>query len=356
MATLLVHPSRGNRDGRVNLEISLARSVDFLAGEIADTLTGEQRAELLRRHPEGRARFWGTYEHNAAKIQRVREGAVVAFTGQGGVWALGVVGFRFENPEFAATLWEETEGKGTYRHIYSLARFEEVSLPYAAINAPLGNKLTNHFQGMAVYDTGDRAQRVIDALRLEVSDLEPATYEAEDAALAEALADEVASAPPGLVPIERTGSGSTTYAVRPGQRVLRRGEAYLVAAYAATLNGLVCGRHFTEAGVTDLWVEHSTGPELIEAKSVASRTYVRQALAQLLDYAPATPEPPTLLTALFPEKPSDDGVALLHRYGVDCLFRVGKGEFRRLGAPRGNRLRLLDFWSEPAGTSGSVRR
>src|SRR5687767_3263005 len=112
MTTVLIHPSRGNKDGRVNLRISLEKEVDFSAPPISSTLTPGQRAELLERHPTGRARFWGTYDSNRSKIMRVREGDLVIFTGEGAGWAVGVVGYRFENPLFSETLWKETEGKG----------------------------------------------------------------------------------------------------------------------------------------------------------------------------------------------------------------------------------------------------
>jgi hypothetical protein len=83
--------------------------------------------------------------------------------------------------------------------------------------------------------------------------------------------------------------------------------------------------------------EHS---ELIEAKSLSDHTYVRQALAQLLDYGPALPEVPTAAAALFPGRPSKRGIELLHRYGIDCIYRTGPRSFRREPAPQAARDRL----------------
>jgi hypothetical protein len=146
VVTVLVHPSRGHIDGRVNLKRSLEKAVRFTDGEVGRSLTSDERAQLLLWHPSGEARFWGTYEHNRTKIMRVHEGDLVIFTGEGSGWAIGVVGYRFENPDFARAVWQETRGKGTYSHIYSLARFETVEIPYPMINEPLGNSL-NQFSG-----------------------------------------------------------------------------------------------------------------------------------------------------------------------------------------------------------------
>jgi hypothetical protein len=120
----------------------------------------------------------------------------------------------------------------------------------------------------------------------------------------------------------------------------------LVAAYAATLpTGVTYGRHFTSAGTTDLWVHDGEHSELIEAKSLSDHSYVRQALAQLLDYGPALPKVPTAAAALFPDRPSERGIELLHRYGIDCIYRTGPRSYRREPAPPAARDRLMTFWT-----------
>jgi hypothetical protein len=346
MTTLLVHPSRGKADGRINWDRSLGRPVDFLQGPLASTLTSSQTAALRRRHPDGLARFWGTYGYNEAKISRVHEGDVVLFTGQGGAWAVGTIGYRFENAAFARTLWVETQGKGSYQHIYSLARYREVTIPYAAMNEPLGHKLTNHFQQIAVYDDY-RAQAAIEALRLDVVQQEDVFYETADAALADLLTSELEDEA-RLVPIETVGTISTIAHVTGGDRLVQRGESSLVQAYAASLPAdAKHGRHFTSAGVTDLYVKDARGGELIEAKSVETHLYVRQALAQLLDYAPTITPSPTSVSALFARRPADRGIGLMHRYGINCIYRSGPSTYRRLTAPPEATERLLSAFTRP---------
>ncbi|WP_127782531.1 hypothetical protein [Rhodococcus sp. X156] len=328
MVTVLIHPSRGNADGRVNLKRSLEKTVRFIDPAIASLLTETERTELLLRHPSGEAHFWGTYDQNKALISRVFEGDAVIFTGQGSGWGVGVVGYRFENPVFARKVWRETEGKGTYQHIYSLARFHKTAIPYADINAPLGLKPTNHFQGMAVYDRDGRGDLLVEALHLDVG----ADYMMADAALAESLEGEVPPDSP-LRPIEPAFDGTIPVTARAAG-VMRRGESMLVAAFAATLPSRVTyGRQLVTAGMTDLCIEWPDHQELVEAKSLADHGHVRAALAQLLDYAPALASPPAVLTALFPTRPDDRSVRLLHRYGVDCLYRAASEDYAREAAP-----------------------
>ena len=111
----------------------------------------------------------GTYEHNRKKIARVHEGDAVIFTGEGSGWAVGVVGYRFENADFAQQIWQETKGAAptTYLSDPSL-RFSQPDISYAAINEPLGLKPNNHFQAMAVYDKDGKGDAVVDALYLNV--------------------------------------------------------------------------------------------------------------------------------------------------------------------------------------------
>lgn len=337
MAALLVHPSLGSRDGAVNVERSLHVPVDFTTGPLAATLTAGQQVALLDRHPTGLARFWGTYAHNAAKIARVREGDVVLFTGRGHCWAVGVMGYRFDNADFAQVLWRETQGKGTYQHVYALAAFEYADIPYEAINQPLGLKPSNHFQSMTVYDRGGKAEAIMDALHLQV----PSTaYDLLDDAVAVELADEVRFAP-----IEEVWTPVAVATIDAQARLFLRGEAMLVQAYAASLRGASSDRCFTAAGVTDMCVHTPDGLELIEAKSAADRGYVRQALAQLLHYAPHVRPRPVRASALFPVSPDAAGVALLHRYGIDCIYRSGPGRYPRLPAPPEARELITRFWS-----------
>ena len=91
----------------------------------------------------------------------------------------------------------ETEGKGTYRHIYSLASFETVNIPYPDINGPLGLRPNNHFQSMVIYDKDGR-DALASALHLELG----THYLLADARLAASIESEV---PPDPIAPHRAG-------------------------------------------------------------------------------------------------------------------------------------------------------
>lgn len=346
---MLIHPSRGARDGRVNSKRSLEVYVDINGGAVGDALAAEQKRELLRRHPSGRIKFWGTYDHNRAKIARVREGDVVLFTGQGRVWAIGTVGFTFRSEPFAKSLWLEHSEKGSYEHVYSLSRFEEVDVPYAVVNEALGLNPRNHFQGMVVYE-GARADAVVETLRLDVPESIEHTYQAIDTRLADVLANDPRTP---LLAIEQSHISGAVAFTMDGDRLMRRGESLLVQSFAASLGENVrYGRRRTTAGMTDLEVHSASGHELIEAKSSVSTSSVRQVIAQLLHYAASANPVPDRVAGLFPEPPAKGLISVLHTYGIDVVYRVGAGEFRREAAPSSNRARLRGFWNGQEGATG----
>ncbi|MBO0898926.1 hypothetical protein J1G44_06195 [Cellulomonas sp. zg-ZUI199] len=163
MTALLVHPSRGKGDGQLNAGRSLLEPVP-LDSAVAQLLTADERLHLQRRHGDA-ARFWGTYRHNLKKYERVTEGDPVLFTGGGGIWATARIGFQFRNKRFAEELWHSHPEKGVYEYVYSVTDYARADIAYAAINAELGLKPTNHFQAMASYE-GAKAETVIAALGL----------------------------------------------------------------------------------------------------------------------------------------------------------------------------------------------
>lgn len=341
MATVLVHPSLGKPDGLANSKRTLERSVNFGEPLVAAALSPHDQAELLRRHPSGEARFWGTYDTNRKLIHRVHEGDVVFFTGDNHAWLVGVVGYRFDSVDFARAVWREHPVKGPYQHAYSLAWFQQIKVPYATINAELGYRPSNHFQGMTVLDKGT-ADGLVEALGIQIPEMD-GYYGARDERLALDLKDDP-KVP--LIKIEEPRVSHAIINIAAAERTIHRGENALVKAYAATLSADVeFGRQRTGAGVTDLQVRSSAGHELIEAKSAADTGCVRQVLAQLLHYAPSTSPVPDVVSGLFPVRPSEKLVGLLHSYGVDVIHRTAVGQYTREPAPAARRAHLRTFWA-----------
>jgi hypothetical protein len=145
-----------------------------------------------------------------------------------------------------------------------------------------------------------------------------------------------------VVDAEASNTDSTQYEREPGTVIVQRQESRFVARYRQTLPAAQAKRLRLAVGWTDLYVVDTA--DLIEAKRSAGHRYVREALGQLLDYAAHCTQPLNRLTALFPSKPTDRDVQLLHAYGIDCLYWEGGEDFPRLEAPATARDRIRASW------------
>ncbi|MFC9219526.1 hypothetical protein ACFT8W_01690 [Streptomyces hygroscopicus] len=133
---------------------------------------------------------------------------------------------------------------------------------------------------------------------------------------------------------------------RPAATTLySREEQPLVMEFCATL-AITAERFRSPVGLCDIYVQGPDGVEVIEAKSRSEHRYVREALSQLLDYAPHSPRPVDRLAVLLPDPPDERELQLLHRYGVDCIHRVSPGVFRRVSAPDDRRHLMKRLWTE----------
>ncbi len=103
----------------------------FTAEEHASFLTPEQRDALLKLHPDGTARFWGTFDepNRERYLRETGPGAAVVFTASSHARGVGVIGAVFKNPAFADTLWAPDAEKGSYALVYSVLEFEETAIP-----------------------------------------------------------------------------------------------------------------------------------------------------------------------------------------------------------------------------------
>jgi hypothetical protein len=156
-----------------------------------------------------------------------------------------------------------------------------------------------------------------------------------------------------VVDAEASNTDSTQYEREPGTVIVQRQESRFVARYRQTLPAAQAKRLRLAVGLSDLYVIDTA--DLIEAKRSARHRYVREALGQLLDYATHCTQPLNRLTALFPAKPTDRDIRLLHAYGIDCLYWEGGDDFARLEAPTEARDRIRAAWDEPLDASMFVK-
>ena len=337
MTQVVIQPSYGRPASRRRWSDTLGKPVAFGEPGFLRLLTEEQYARLLTMHPTGQARFWGATSTHDKNMGRLATGDVVLFTGLSHIQAVGEVGYSFRNKPFADRLWAPDPDSGGWSNVYSLLTFELVSIPYEEVWRLPGFNEGDNFVGLRFLDE-QKGKDVLDGLRIETR-----TSTEQDARDEQAVIDTL-SAETQIIDSEAVHTSEASYERTPGTTIVHRAEALLVAEYEETLTNLSVKRIRTPAGVTDLYVTGPNGAEVIEAKSGSDRRFVRQALGQLLDYAPHSPAPASRLAALFPGRPAEPDIALLHRYGIDCIYRTEPNVFARREAPAETRTHMQKLW------------
>lgn len=328
---LLVSPAFGSAESRRHWKDTLDQLVPFTEPEYAEKLTDAQLSRLKEFHPDGQARFWGATAGHDGKMAEVSAGDVVLFTGKNHVRAIGEIGAIFPNSSFADVMWPPKQGGESWHTVYSLRQFESAEIPYATLSALLGYKPNFQYPGQLVL-SGERARAGIDGLLINTRT---------------ALEDAGAVAPPGTVrelEVERQHTRFTTVERQARQVLFNRDESALVIEFCGTLTGTKAKRFASAAGICDILLDGPGGREIIEAKSRVGRGHVREALAQLLDYARYAPGAVGRLTALFPQPLDTEERHLLHHYGIDIIHRVAPGVFARVPAPDQARERMRNMW------------
>ncbi|MFE3740237.1 hypothetical protein [Streptomyces sp. NPDC059134] len=328
---LLVSPSFGSAESRRHWEDTLAQPVPFADSRYAGALTDDQLSRLMKYHPDGAARFWGATSGHDTKMAEVSTGDVVLFTGKNHVRAIGEIGAIFRNRSFADLMWPPNPGGESWHTVYSLRQFEPAEIPYATLSGLLGYKSNFQYPGQLVL-SGERARAGIDGLLITTRT---------------ALEDAGAMEPPSTVrelPVERQHTRSTTVERPAAQMLFNRDESALVIEFCATLTDTTVNRFSSAAGICDIFLNGPDGCELVEAKSRVARSYVREALAQLLDYARYAPVAVDRLAALFPQPLEPKERRLLHHYGIDIIHRAAPGVFERFPAPERSREQMRGMW------------
>ncbi|MFD3734107.1 hypothetical protein [Streptomyces sp. NPDC058632] len=334
-ARVLVCPAYGSKESRKHWRDTLQQEVSFTEASLVKHMSSRQLEQLLHLHPEGAARFWGATSSHDKAMSKVRTGDVALFTGTKKVLAVGEVGAIFVNGEVADVLWPPSPGGKSWRTVYSLRDFVPAGVPYEELAEMIGYSKSYGFFGQLVLE-GDKAQAVIEGLRittrtvLEKLDIErPPTR--------------------GLVQTQRTALEQQHTPIVSFERaavttLYRREEQPLVTEFCATLT-TNAERFRSPVGLCDIYLHGSDGVEVIEAKSRTEHAYVREALSQLLDYAPHSPRPVDRLAVLVPDPLDERELQLLHRYGVDCIHRVSPSVFRRVPAPDHRRRLMKKLWT-----------
>lgn len=348
MANVLIQPSFGNAQARSNYAATLENPISFMTGALRDALSEDEFKELYRLHPDGTARFWATPANHDKKMDKLALGDVVLFTGGGRVRAIGEVGASFRNADAGDAMWPPAEKHGSYQNVYSLITFGEAEIPYEVLRkltAKPNSSGGDNYMGARLLE-GHWAERVIDGLLIDTRT--EVTAFAEDDVWVGGVA----------VEDEAHSTGRAEWSAPERQFVASRRESELVVSFREHLTSSGDPRSQkrlkSAVGFSDLYLV-PTDPggdlEIVEAKSSSSHAMVRQAVAQLLDYAAHAPLHLSRLTALFPSAPSDRDTAWLAHLGIDCVY-PGTVGFTRITAP-GERVTVMQSVWQPARVASS---
>ncbi|MCT9138357.1 hypothetical protein [Streptomyces violarus] len=335
-ARVLVCPAYGSKESRRHWRDTLQQEVPFTEEALTRHLSPRQLEQLSHLHPAGVARFWGATSTHDKAMSSVRTGDVALFTGAKKVLAVGEVGVIFVNREVADTLWPPSPGGRSWHTVYSLRDFVPAEVPYEELAELIGYAKNYGFPGQLVLE-GDKARAIIEGLRVTTR------------TMLERLGIEKPPArdplPVRRAELEQQHTPVVSFERAAATTLYRRGEQPLVTEFCATLD-IAAERYRSPVGFCDIYIPGPDSVELIEAKSRTEHAYVREALSQLLDYAPHSPRPVDRLAVLLPDPPEERELHLLHRYGVDCIHRVSPGVFRRVPAPDDRRYLMKRLWTQ----------
>ncbi|WP_328534784.1 N-6 DNA methylase [Micromonospora zamorensis] len=161
---VLIAPSYGNRATRQRFADTLADPVNFLGDEFHTALNAAEAQDLLSRHPDGTARFWGALPSHNGIIDRLRPGDLVVFTGQNRVQAIGTLACKLRNPELADLLWPPDPGAPGWVNVYTVVSFRRVTGPeYPLLREWVASSERDVFQSARAL-TPEKSAAVLDGL------------------------------------------------------------------------------------------------------------------------------------------------------------------------------------------------
>ncbi|ONI92377.1 hypothetical protein ALI22I_04355 [Saccharothrix sp. ALI-22-I] len=334
---ILVAPSYGKASARRHFHDTIEGWVPFADAERGPLLTDEQRDRLLALHPSGVAHFWGATENHADMMAELKRGDVVLFTGDNKVKACGEVGYVFRNKDFADKLWWKEGDKESFVHAYSVVNVRMVERPKRDLVTLCGYEPNYAIPGQRFLRERD-VPKVLREFGIATSVLETQLEEM----IAKDL-DEVRRS--WVTPVEKAHKKKVKRTTSASTTVTDRVETGLVEIYQRFCEPEKLVAFRTDSGLrADLYRENGDEVEIIEAKSLPTHGKVREAVAQLLDYAVHSVRPVTRLSALFPSRPDRDGLAYLHRLGIDCVYLVDGGSFKREEASDARREHMIPVW------------
>ncbi len=153
---LILQPC-ANKSAREHYEKTIANS-NLTIAKIASYLTSQQIQTLEEYYPVGQITVWGIVPKNKNKWERIHEGDIVLFSGNGGIFASAIVGYTMHNPELAEYLWDRDVNGNCWEYIYFVSDVTNISIQYKDFNNCVGYNESYVIQGLNVLQ-GDKVER-----------------------------------------------------------------------------------------------------------------------------------------------------------------------------------------------------
>lgn len=337
---VLLAPCYGNPKTRRRYHKTIEASVDFEATEHVELLRPAELAALRALHPSGTAHFWVAIATHDPMMERLRTGDIVVFTGDNKVKAAGEIGCLFRNEALADVMWDQFDSGRSFVNVYSVRNIQVIERSRREVWRRLGFDEGDNVAGQRLV-TDERVPRILSELQIMTSTTE-ARHGAELAAVGQALATGSR-----VIPVEGFHTDVVSQHITERNAQYERVEGQLVSHYQHFHVDVVFTSFRTHNGKrADLYRVEDDEVEIVEAKSLPNHDKVREAAAQLLDYAAQSPQPVTRLSALFPLRPAQYGINYLHRLGIDCVYRTDDGAFVRESAPEDRRRYMRTVWHD----------
>ncbi|MFJ1975326.1 hypothetical protein ACIO93_42675 [Streptomyces sp. NPDC087903] len=185
---IVMQPARrSEKDVEQHYQETIVHPVVF--DDHADILDASTIDELKQLFPDGRAQMWGVVPGkknvNVSRINKMRPGHWVFFSGDKRVYFGGTIALMWRNKELATRLWGTDPAGSTWEYMYALSGTRGFDIPVAEIRTLLGWNPNRNIMGISVLSESESdALQTLLSLDAATAALEPLDAAEEEAAVA----------------------------------------------------------------------------------------------------------------------------------------------------------------------------
>lgn len=185
---IVMQPARrSEKDVDQHYRDTVANPVVF--DDHADLLDASTVAQLKELFPDGQAQMWGIVPGkrnvNVSKINKMRPGDWVFFSGDKRIYFGGTIALMWRNKELATRLWGTDAASSTWEYMYALSGTRGFDLPVEEVRTLLGWNPNRNIMGITVLSDGEsNTLQTLLTLDAATAASEPVDTTEEEAAVA----------------------------------------------------------------------------------------------------------------------------------------------------------------------------